>query len=135
MARVVMQLCRSNQKIQWLRQGMTIMALQTLISRRLDPFDQAVISLTRLDAGSAYNVIPSTATIGGTLRTMKSEIRDQMLAEIEQVASQAASTLGCTVSMELTSRLSANGEIILQMRYLRVTLSVMFWVIMALIPA
>lgn len=81
--------------------GMTIMALQTLISRRLDPFDQAVISLTRLDAGSAYNVIPSTATIGGTLRTMKSEIRDQMLAEIEQVASQAASTLGCTVSMEL----------------------------------
>ena len=81
--------------------GMTIMALQTLISRRLDPFDQAVISLTRLDAGSAYNVIPSTATVGGTLRTMKSETRAQMLAEIEQVASQAASTLGCTVSMEL----------------------------------
>jgi hippurate hydrolase len=81
--------------------GMAIVALQTLVSRRLDPFDQAVVSLTRLDAGSAYNVIPASATIGGTLRTMKSETREQMLSEIENVASQAAATAGCTVSMEL----------------------------------
>jgi metal-dependent amidase/aminoacylase/carboxypeptidase family protein len=40
--------------------GMCILALQTLISRQLDPFDQAVISLTKLEAGSAFNVIPAT---------------------------------------------------------------------------
>lgn len=81
--------------------GMVIVALQTLTSRRLDPFDQTVISLTRLDAGSAFNVIPAFATVGGTLRTMKSTTRESMLAEIEQVALRAASTLGCTVSMEI----------------------------------
>ncbi|MEL0099606.1 MAG: M20 aminoacylase family protein [Opitutae bacterium] len=81
--------------------GLCINALQTLISRRLDPFDQAVISLTRLDAGSAYNVIPGTATIGGTLRTMKAATRKMMIAEIETVARHAAATVGCEVSMEL----------------------------------
>lgn len=81
--------------------GMCIMGLQTLISRQLDPFDQAVISLTRLDAGSAYNVIPATATIGGTLRTMNAQTRTHMIAEIEKLANNAAATLGCTVSMEL----------------------------------
>ena len=81
--------------------GMCIMGLQTLVSRQLDPFDQAVISLTRLDAGSAYNVIPASATIGGTLRTMRPETRSQMIAEIESVAKNAVATLGCTASVEL----------------------------------
>ncbi|MEK9760543.1 MAG: M20/M25/M40 family metallo-hydrolase, partial [Candidatus Puniceispirillum sp.] len=81
--------------------GMCIMGIQTLISRQLDPFDQAVISLTRLDAGSAYNVIPASATIGGTLRTMRAETRSRMIADIETVANNAVATLGCTASVEL----------------------------------
>ena len=81
--------------------GMCILALQTLISRQLDPFDQAVISLTKLEAGSAFNVIPATATIGGTLRTMNAETRLRMIAEIETTAKNAAATLGCNVAMEL----------------------------------
>lgn len=81
--------------------GMCILALQTLISRQLDPFDQAVVSLTKLDAGSAFNVIPGVATIGGTLRTMKSTTRQEFLEKIESVAKAAASTTGCDVSMEI----------------------------------
>ena len=81
--------------------GMVITALQTLVSRQTDPFDQAVISLTRLDAGSAYNVIPSVASIGGTLRTMKSNTRQQLLEQIEAVAQTAAKVTGCNVEMEL----------------------------------
>ena len=81
--------------------GMIIVSLQNLVSRQLDPFDQAVISLTRLDAGSAYNVIPPSATIGGTLRTMQPKTRKLMIEEIENVARSAAKTLGCKVSMEL----------------------------------
>jgi hippurate hydrolase len=81
--------------------GMCILALQTLISRQLDPFDQAVISLTKLDAGSAFNVIPATASIGGTLRTMNAETRLRMIAEIETTTKNAAAALGCNVSMEL----------------------------------
>jgi amidohydrolase len=81
--------------------GLCIVALQTLVSRQLDPFDQAVISLTKLEAGSAFNVIPGSASIGGTLRTMKAKTRKKMIAEIEAVARNAAATLGCGVSMEL----------------------------------
>ena len=81
--------------------GMVTVALQTLVSRRLDPFDHAVVSLTKLDAGSAFNVIPGVATIGGTLRTIKSTTRQAFLEEIEAVAKAAASTAGCDVSMEI----------------------------------
>ena len=81
--------------------GMVTMALQTLVSRQLDPFDQAVISLTKLEAGSAFNVIPSIATVGGTLRTMKAETRKDFLQKIEAVAKTAAQVTGCDVSMEV----------------------------------
>ena len=81
--------------------GMCVVALQTLISRQLDPFDHAVISLTKLEAGSAYNVIPASATIGGTVRTMKAQTRERPIREIKTVAQNAAATLGCDVSMEL----------------------------------
>ena len=81
--------------------GLVIVALQSLVSRQLDPFDQAVVSLTRLDGGSAYNVIPATVEIGGTLRTMKAETRRFMLERIEQVAGSVAASNNCKVTMEL----------------------------------
>jgi len=81
--------------------GMVTVALQTLVSRQLSPFDHAVMSLTKLNAGSAFNVIPSVATIGGTLRTMLPETRDEFLQQIESVAKTAAKVTGCEVSMEV----------------------------------
>ena len=80
--------------------GMITVALQALVSRHLDPFDQAVISLTKLDAGSAYNVIPDKATIGGTLRTMRADTQQEMRMKIETVAKTTARVTGCEVSME-----------------------------------
>ena len=81
--------------------GMVIVALQTLVSRQLSPFDHAVISLTKLHAGSAFNVIPGVATVGGTRRTMLPETRDEFLQQIESVARTAAGVTGCEVSMEI----------------------------------
>ena len=81
--------------------GMITVALQTLVSRQLDPLDQAVVSLTKLEAGSAFNVIPNIATIGGTLRTMKASTREYFLKQIETVAKTAAKVTGCEVSMEI----------------------------------
>ena len=81
--------------------GMITIALQTLISRQLSPFDHAVMSLTKLEAGGAFNVIPNLATIGGTLRTMKAETREAFLNQIEAVAKTAAKVTGCEVNMEI----------------------------------
>src|SRR3954451_10211030 len=56
--------------------------LQQLVSRETDPFDSVVVSVTTLSAGTARNVIPGSATIGGTVRTLslarRGEVRDAM---------------------------------------------------------
>ena len=55
-----------------------IQALQTIPSRTLDPLDSAVISVTRLQAGEAYNIIPEQVVLGGTARAFLPEVRDMV---------------------------------------------------------
>ena len=81
--------------------GLTITALQSLISRQLDPFKNAVLSLTKIEGGSAFNVIPDTVTIGGTLRSTNSIIRDDMLKKIKKVALSACAISNCKVKIEI----------------------------------
>ncbi len=52
-----------------------VQALQTLVAREVDPLDQAVVSVTRIAAGDAYNVIPDRAELWGTVRTYRRETR------------------------------------------------------------
>ena len=81
--------------------GLTITALQTSISRQLDPFDQSVLSLTKIQGGSAFNVIPDTVTIGGTLRSANKTTRDEMLQKIKKIAKSACAINNCTVNLEI----------------------------------
>ena len=55
-----------------------VLGLQTLVARRVDPLDSAVLSTCQFHAGTATNVIPDEATLSGTLRTLKSDTRDAM---------------------------------------------------------
>jgi hippurate hydrolase len=55
-----------------------VLGLQTLVARRVDPLDSAVLSTCQFHAGTATNVIPDEATLSGTLRTLKAETRDSM---------------------------------------------------------
>ena len=72
-----------------------ISALQTIVSRNLSPFDQAVLSLTSINGGSAFNVIPDQVTIRGTLRTYDPAVRERILLRIKEILSGAASAFGC----------------------------------------
>ena len=81
--------------------GLTITALQTAISRQLNPFDQAVLSLTKINGGSAFNVIPDNVSIGGTLRSTNKKTRDEMLTKIKKIASNACDINNCTVNLEI----------------------------------
>ena len=81
--------------------GLTITALQGLISRQLDPFKNAVLSLTKIEGGSAFNVIPDTVTIGGTLRSTNENIRNNMLQKIKKVAKNACEISNCKVDVEI----------------------------------
>ncbi|MGV8924744.1 MAG: M20 aminoacylase family protein [Ewingella sp.] len=61
-----------------------ILSLQSLISRRLSPLEQTVISLTQLQAGEAINVIPETLHMSGTLRCLSNETRKTCWRLIEE---------------------------------------------------
>ena len=55
-----------------------VLGLQTLVSRRVDPLDSAVLSTCQFHAGTATNVIPDEALLSGTVRTLKAETREEM---------------------------------------------------------
>ncbi|MFA5083714.1 MAG: M20 aminoacylase family protein [Hydrogenophilaceae bacterium] len=62
-----------------------VQALQSVVSRSIDPLESVVLSITRFNAGEAYNVIPDEVRIGGTLRAFKNEMRDQAEAAMERI--------------------------------------------------
>jgi amidohydrolase len=62
-----------------------VLALQTLVSRSLDPLESAVLSVTQVHAGTTHNVIPETARVSGTIRTFKPEVQKLLRARLEEV--------------------------------------------------
>ena len=73
-----------------------ITALQTLISRETSPFSPAVITIGRVIAGTAFNIIPETAELQGTMRAFSKEHREKLVRRITEVASGVASAMGAT---------------------------------------
>ena len=68
-----------------------IAALQTLVSRTADPLDPVVISITNFNAGTgAFNVIPDTAHLSGTLRTFDPDTRTKMIKRIQDMTRDTA---------------------------------------------
>ncbi len=70
-----------------------VVALQTLISRELDPIATGVLSVCAFHAGNAFNVIPDTAELRGTVRTFSPECRAMLAKRIEEVATGIASAM------------------------------------------
>jgi len=69
-------------------------ALQTIVSRNIRPVDTAVVSVTRFQAGDAYNVIPERAVIGGTVRAFDNETLALIERNMRRIASGLASGFG-----------------------------------------
>lgn len=66
-------------------QAEVILALQTILTRHLDPTDNAVITIAKVRAGTTHNVIPETAELEGTVRTFDESVRQKIETEIEKV--------------------------------------------------
>jgi amidohydrolase len=79
-----------------------VVALQALVSRRVDPLRSAVITVGRLDAGAADNVIPAQARAGGTLRALHPDDRVQLREALGTLAEHVALAHGCTARVEWT---------------------------------
>jgi amidohydrolase len=77
-----------------------VTALQTITSRNVDPLDSSVISITRFQAGTANNIIPQTAWLNGTVRTLKPETRDKVEKRIHEIAAGLAEASGASARVE-----------------------------------
>ena len=78
-----------------------VTALQTIVSRQIDPVDQAVVSVTNFKAGSgASNVIPQTAFLSGTFRSFRVETRKFLKQRIEEIVINVAKTFMATASIK-----------------------------------
>lgn len=75
-------------------------ALQSVVSRNLSPRDPAVVSVTKVVGGEAYNVIPETATISGTARFFTREVGRQIEEGMRRVAEGVAAGFGATAAMD-----------------------------------
>ena len=75
-------------------------ALQTVISRNVKPLDTAVLSVTQIHAGDAYNVIPEQAFIRGTVRAFSSETMMLIEQNISRIASGVAAGFGGTAELD-----------------------------------
>ncbi len=78
----------------------TVLALQSAVSRRIDPLKSAVLSITQFHAGSAGNVIPDAAVLNGTVRTLDPDVRDEMERIMRETAEATAATYGATASLD-----------------------------------
>jgi len=77
-----------------------VTAVQALVSRATDPFDQLVVSVTQIKAGDAFNVIPEEAELGGTVRSMGGRLYDEAPQRLTVIATGVAGGLGCTAQVD-----------------------------------
>lgn len=73
-----------------------IMNLQTMVSREISAPDSAVVSICTINAGSAFNIIPESVTMRGTVRALTPQIRDRMEASLPRIAKGICDALRAT---------------------------------------
>src|SRR6266850_2479153 len=78
-----------------------VQAFQTLVTRRVHVFDPAVVTVAKIEAGTTRNVIPDTASLLGTIRTVSEATRERVLEGVRRVAEGVAAAHGAEVAVEL----------------------------------
>jgi amidohydrolase len=73
--------------------------IQSIVARNIDPLDAAVISITVFQAGSTDNVIPQTAQLRGTARSLTPKVRDQLETRLQEVVTGTARLYGATAKL------------------------------------
>ena len=76
-------------------------SIQSIVSRNIAPVDAAVVSVTQIHAGDAYNVIPQTATLGGTIRAFSRSTLDALAAHLQRVAEGTAAAYGARAEVDV----------------------------------
>jgi amidohydrolase len=84
----------------------TVMALQTIVSRSLDPLETAVVSVGTIQGGSAKNIIADKVQMAGTVRYFKKEVEQLVQEKLERIVRHTAETYGCKSHLDFFSEQS-----------------------------
>lgn len=76
-------------------------ALQTIVARNVSPLDTAVVSVTNVHGGTAFNVIPPEVKLEGTIRTFDNAVRQKVVERFEKIARGVGEGMGCQVEVEI----------------------------------
>ena len=76
-------------------------ALQTIVARNVSPLDTAVVSVTSIHGGTAFNVIPPEVNLEGTLRTFDTGVRQRVIERFEQITRSVGEAMGCQVEVSI----------------------------------
>ena len=77
-------------------------ALQTIVSREVDPVQPAVLTIGEIGAGTAFNIIPETARMGGTVRTIDDDLRYKLPERMEELAKGVARGMRADAELDYT---------------------------------
>lgn len=77
-----------------------VVALQTVASRSIDPLESVVVTVGSVQAGTAHNIIPETAKLTGTIRSLSPDVRTRALTRFKHVAEHTASAFGATADVD-----------------------------------
>ncbi len=75
--------------------------LQTIVSRNVPPLDACVLSVTQIHAGAAYNVVPDTATLAGTIRYFKDSVIETAETRMRELCEGFAKAYGVEIRLDL----------------------------------
>ena len=78
-----------------------VQAFQTLVTRRVNAFDPAIVTVAKIEAGTTRNIIPETANLLGTIRTVSEKTRASVLEHVKRVATGIAGAHGAEAEVEL----------------------------------
>jgi amidohydrolase len=78
-----------------------VLALQAMVTRQIDVFDPAVVTIAQITAGTTNNIIPETAFLFGTIRSVSEETRENVRAGVRRVAEGIAAAHGGTAEVDL----------------------------------
>ena len=79
-----------------------INALQSIVSRNVAPLQSAVVSVTTIHGGEAFNVIPPSVELKGTIRAFEPEVHAKVLRRFEEIINGVSTAMGCKVEFEIT---------------------------------
>ncbi len=80
-----------------------VTALQSIVARNVDPLETAVVSVTAINGGTAFNVIPPAVELKGTIRTYLPEVREMVIRRTEEIIRGVAESMGCTAELSMES--------------------------------